>query len=94
MRIKFLVDYRGKLTSEWYYQAGDVIEVGEGIQGAALIRDGRAVEVEEEPTPDAELAMQHDPPSKKVTAIEKPAEELPAKPAAKRRGRPRKTAKK
>jgi len=78
MKLKFLVDYRGILTREWYYEAGDVVEVSGDIQGQALVNAGRAefVEEEVEPTPDAELAMQHDPPSKK--------------PGAKPRGRPRK----
>lgn len=45
MKIKFLMDYRGKLTSELYFQKGDVVEDVEGVNAAGLVADGRAVEV-------------------------------------------------
>ena len=39
--VRFLADYRGVLTGEVFYQAGDVAEFDEQ-PAEALIRDGRA----------------------------------------------------
>ncbi len=41
--IRFIVDYRGVLTNERYYQAGDVAELDNAI---ALVNEGRAEHVE------------------------------------------------
>jgi len=43
MIVRFIVDYRGVLTDEEYYTAGTVADLP---NGAALVRDGRAVAVE------------------------------------------------
>lgn len=49
MKIKFLQDYRGILSSERFFPEGKVIdledEVNEGIDGKALIDEGRAKKV-------------------------------------------------
>ncbi len=46
MNIKFLQDYRGVLTGERYFEKGAVVDLDDkenkGIDGKALIRDGRA----------------------------------------------------
>ena len=46
MKIKFLQDYRGVLSSERFFPEGTVIDledqVNEGIDGKALIEAGRA----------------------------------------------------
>lgn len=47
MKINLLADYRGVLTDEQYYQAGDY-DFPEGM-AQALIDDGRAVALEETP---------------------------------------------
>ncbi|TXH56375.1 MAG: hypothetical protein E6Q97_06520 [Desulfurellales bacterium] len=44
MRVQFLVDFRGKLTRENYYLAGQVVEFEPAI-AQALIDEGRAVRV-------------------------------------------------
>ena len=41
--IRFLVDYRGVLTHERYYQAGDIAELD---NATALVDEGRAEHVE------------------------------------------------
>lgn len=48
MKIKFTHDFRGKLTDEHFYLAGDEIEVSNDI-GQQLIDLNHAVEVEPEP---------------------------------------------
>lgn len=51
MTVKFLVDYRGKLTNEQYYLAGTVAEFDKET-AAALVEAGRAELVEpDKPTP-------------------------------------------
>ena len=46
MNIKFLQDYRGVLTGERYFEKGTVVDLDDkenkGIDGKALIKDGRA----------------------------------------------------
>lgn len=46
MKIEFLQDYRGVLTAERFYPAGTVLDLDDkenkGIDGKALIKDGRA----------------------------------------------------
>lgn len=44
MKIKFLVDFRGRETNERYYQSGQVVELPDDI-ASRLIADKRAVEV-------------------------------------------------
>ena len=44
--IKFIVDYRGVLTGERYFQVGDVIDLA---NATALVAEGRAVYVEKVP---------------------------------------------
>ena len=44
--IKFLVDYRGVLTNEMFYEAGAVVELA---QASALVNDGRAEFVDPNP---------------------------------------------
>jgi hypothetical protein len=46
MKVRFLVDYRGVLTQEQFFPAGTVADVP---SAGALIEQGRAVPVEEEP---------------------------------------------
>lgn len=48
MRVRFLVDFRGKLTRENYYTAGAVAEFEPAI-AQALIDDGRVVAFVPEP---------------------------------------------
>jgi hypothetical protein len=47
--IRFLTDYRGVLTGEAFYRAGDVADLPTNDQ---LVKAGRAVHVESEPTPE------------------------------------------
>ena len=85
MRVKLLQDYRGVLTSEMYFRAGEVLEHGAGIDAVALVEQGRAVEVERvNPKPKAEET--------EVSEVSETGnQEVPkAKPAPKKRGRPRK----
>lgn len=48
-QVKFLVDYRGKLTEEQFYQAGAIADFDAAI-AARLVEDERAELVEPEPT--------------------------------------------
>lgn len=49
MKIQFVVDYRGVLTGERFFEAGSVVELA---TGQALIDAGRAVAYQEpEPEP-------------------------------------------
>ncbi len=50
MRVQFLVDFRGKLTGEIFYRAGETAEFAPAT-AQALIDEGRAVLVPE-PTPE------------------------------------------
>ncbi len=50
MRVQFLVDFRGKLTREQFYLAGEQAEFDAGT-AMALISEGRAAAVS--PTPAA-----------------------------------------
>lgn len=78
-KIRFLVDYRGVLTGENYYQAGDVVE---HHNAAALVAEGRAEYVKaEKPAPEPE-------------PVEKPEPEPePVKKPAPKRTRKKKAAK-
>lgn len=52
MNVRFLVDYRGKLTDEQFFEAGSVADLP---NGDALVEAGRAEPVEDaapEPTAD------------------------------------------
>lgn len=51
MIVQFLTDFRGKLTRENYYTAGDQVEFDDAI-AEALIDEGRAVAVTPEPAPE------------------------------------------
>ncbi len=62
MLVQFLVDFRGKLTKENYYQAGDQVEFDAGT-AQALIDEGRAVAVTHEPAPEIAPALPTKPPS-------------------------------
>jgi hypothetical protein len=46
MIIRFLVDYRGVLTNEKFYEAGAVVELA---KASVLVSDGRAVYVDKSP---------------------------------------------
>lgn len=46
-KVRFLVDFRGKLTNEVYYLAGSTVEFSSGVAGQ-LVSEGRAVYVETE----------------------------------------------
>lgn len=46
-KVRFLVDFRGKLTNEVYYLAGSTVEFSSGVAGQ-LVAEGRAVYVETE----------------------------------------------
>lgn len=53
MRVRFLVDYRGHLTDEQFYVAGDEVEFPDEV-AEQLIADGRAEVVEQaQPNTDA-----------------------------------------
>ena len=56
MKIKFLVDYRGKLTGEKYYTAGTEVEDGLNVRGQALVDAGRAEVVVPKPPPKPQRA--------------------------------------
>ena len=62
MKVEFLTGYRGWITNEVYYQAGDVAEFGPKV-AHYLMENGRAVVVEPKPieaTPSAtKLAVEH-----------------------------------
>ena len=51
MRVQFLVDFRGKLTKEIFYRAGETAEFAPAT-AQALIDEGRAVAVAPETTPE------------------------------------------
>lgn len=58
MKIRFLQDYRGKLTGEFFYVAGTEIDLP---NGQALVDAGRAepvgvAKVEPDPAPEADVA--------------------------------------
>ncbi len=46
MKIRFIVDYRGLLTGERYYRAGDVADLD---NATALVDEGRAEYVQPDP---------------------------------------------
>lgn len=46
MMVRFLVDYRGVLTNERFYRAGELLEIDEE-RGRALVSGGRAEEANE-----------------------------------------------
>ena len=45
MKVRFIVDYRGVLTAEAWFQAGDEADIS-AANAEQLIADGRAVAVE------------------------------------------------
>ena len=47
MRIMFLRDYRGRLTAEQFYAAGEVADIPDG---EAIVAEGAAQPTEPEPT--------------------------------------------
>ncbi len=47
-KVRFIEDYRGVLTSERYYRAGDVVEL---TNAASLVSAGRAEFVKLDPSP-------------------------------------------
>jgi hypothetical protein len=51
MRVQFLVDFRGKLTREQFYLAGEQAEFDAGT-AQALVSEGRAAAVSPTPAPD------------------------------------------
>ena len=55
MQVQFLVDFRGKLTRENYYVAGEVAEFEAGT-AQALIDGGWATAVSPTPAPAPEIA--------------------------------------
>ena len=50
MLVRFLVDYRGVLTGEIFYEAGTEVDI-ESNSAMRLIADKRAEMVEQEPEP-------------------------------------------
>lgn len=48
-KVRFLMDYRGKLTGEIFYTKGEVAEFEAGV-AAALVEDKRAEYVNEKAT--------------------------------------------
>jgi hypothetical protein len=58
MKVLFVVDYRGELTAEQFFRAGDEAEFND-LWALQLIADGRAVEVIE--VPGEELEMEGEP---------------------------------
>ena len=46
--VQFVQDYRGMLTGETYYQAGEVVEVKPAV-AAQMVEDGRAEYVPDKP---------------------------------------------
>ena len=54
MIIRFLRDYRGKLTEERFHQAGEEADYPDD-QAGQLIADGRAISLEIAPLTDEEL---------------------------------------
>lgn len=76
--IKFIMDYRGVLTNEVFFSAGDTIALKKSIE-AALIADGRAVsldppEITPSPpqiTPDEPPRITPQPPPRKQRARNK-----------------------
>ena len=55
MLVQFLVDFRGKLTREQFYLAGEQAEFDAGT-AQALISEGRATAVSPAPAPAPETA--------------------------------------
>lgn len=45
MQIKFLTDFRGRETGEQFYKAGDTTDIEDTKQAAALIANGRAIDI-------------------------------------------------
>ena len=56
MLVQFLVDFRGKLTQENYYLAGEQVEF-DAATAQALIDEGRAVAVAPAPAPEIAPAL-------------------------------------
>lgn len=50
MKIKFIVDFRGRETNEQFYQSGQEVDLEDSIANR-LVQDGRAevIETKEEP---------------------------------------------
>jgi hypothetical protein len=61
MRVRFLSDYRGKLTGEQFYQAGDEADLE---TGPALVAAGRA-EACAAPVAAPEIPVEAEPPKTK-----------------------------
>jgi hypothetical protein len=61
--IRFLVDYRGVLTDELFYEAGAVVDLP---QAPALVEAGRAEYVEVEPEPEPKQTYTRKPRGKAV----------------------------
>lgn len=57
MRVRFLVDFRGKLTRERFYLAGEEVDVDESA-GTVLIGNGFAEAVPPEQPPIEEVVEQ------------------------------------
>jgi hypothetical protein len=51
-KVKFLMDYRGALTEELYYQAGAVVEIENDEAAAQLVKQKRAELVVTHPAAD------------------------------------------
>lgn len=58
MNVRFLVDYRGKLTDEVFFTAGSEADLP---NGDALVAAGRAEAVEPEPAVDAVVQIEDAP---------------------------------
>lgn len=54
MKIRFLRGYRGKLTREIYYEAGDVVSLPRGLD---IVREGAAEPVGADTPTDAEKRL-------------------------------------
>lgn len=61
MKVRFVVDYRGVLTGEQWFQAGQEAEIAD-LQAEQLIADGRAEAVK--PAPKPEPKQEPEPPKR------------------------------
>ena len=91
MKVKFLVDYRGKLTKERFYKAGET-RLFQDWNAKALIDRGVAVEFKEESVEVEPEVVVETTPEQEVVVEDAPKVKPKKKP--KRKSTPKKKAKK
>ena len=65
MKVKFLVDFRGRETGERYYQAGDVVEANNEVFDLEALASRRIVEVIPDAPAEVPPSLPPEPPKNK-----------------------------